>query len=101
MQEWVDVSPVTEFLPDTCRTVAVAGLSVVVFNLDGHFYGLEDCCTHDGGELSSGQIDAGKIVCPRHAAQFDIKTGAVLTPPAYEDIPTVSVRLHEGMVQVR
>ncbi|MGH8312562.1 MAG: nitrite reductase (NAD(P)H) small subunit [Gammaproteobacteria bacterium] len=44
----------------------------------------------------------GKVItCPRHGAQFDILTGEVLAPPAYEPVATFPVRVHEGMVQVK
>ena len=38
--------------------------------------------------------------CPRHGAQFDVRTGEVVTPPAYEPTTTFPVRVVEGMVQV-
>ena len=42
-----------------------------------------------------------EIVCPRHGAHFCVRTGAVTQPPAYEDVPTFAVRVHEGVVQVK
>lgn len=79
----------------------VDGASVVVFNLGGQYYAIEDVCTHDGGELASGTREGDVIVCPRHGARFSIKTGAVLAPPAYEPVATFPVRVENGMVQVR
>ena len=49
---------------------------IVVFHLDGEFYALDDCCTHDGGPLGQGDIVEGfAIRCPRHGAKFDIRDG--------------------------
>ncbi|MBF0296190.1 MAG: non-heme iron oxygenase ferredoxin subunit [Magnetococcales bacterium] len=101
MNEWVDVFSAADFPPGTWQTVDVDGLVTIVVNVDGNFYGLEDCCTHDGGYLSSGEVEGDEIICPRHGARFDIKTGAVLAPPAYEDINAVPVRVHQGVVQVK
>lgn len=101
MENWMDVQPTASFLPGTWQTVIVEGLPAVIFNLNGHFYGLEDCCSHDGGELSSGEVDGNEVICPRHGARFDIQTGAVLSPPAYEDIRRVSVRVNNGMLQAK
>lgn len=100
-QEWVDVVQVIHFPSDSMQTLVVDGQAVVVFNLDGHFYGLKDCCTHDGGDLSSGTLAGGEIICPRHGARFDVKTGMVRTPPAYEDVDVVEVRVHNDKVQVK
>jgi len=38
---------------------------------------------------------------PRHGARFDLRTGAVTAPPAYEPVAVFPVRVVDGMVQVR
>ena len=101
MSEWVDVAEASELTPGTWRSVDVDGTEVAVFNLDGAYYAIEDVCTHDGGILTGGAIEGDVIVCPRHGARFSIRTGAVLSPPAYEDVPTFPVRVSGGIVQVR
>ena len=40
------------------------------------------------------------MVCPRHGANFDIRTGAALTLPAYEPVETFPVRVENGMIKV-
>ena len=101
MSDWIDVSAQHEFPPGDWRSLDVDGTSVAVFNLEGKYYAIEDICTHDGGILTGGAIEGEQIVCPRHGARFSIKTGAVLTPPAYENVATFPVRIEDGMVQVR
>jgi 3-phenylpropionate/trans-cinnamate dioxygenase ferredoxin component len=101
MSEWIDVAAENELAPGTWRTIDVDGTDVAVFNLDGAYYAIEDVCTHDGGVLTGGEVDGDVIVCPRHGARFSIRTGEVLAPPAYEDVPTFPVRIEAGIVQVR
>ncbi len=101
MSDWIDVAPASEFAEGTCRKLDVDGVLVAVFDVDGEFFALEDVCTHDGGELTGGRFEGEVIECPRHGAQFNVKTGEVLAPPAYEPVPTLPVRVHEGIVQVR
>ncbi len=101
MTDWVDVARVQDIAPGRCKVVDVDDVMVAVFNLGGEFYAIEDVCTHDGGELASGEIDGEAIVCPRHGARFCIRTGAVLEPPAYEAVDTFPVRIVDGMVQTR
>lgn len=101
MADWVDVARVEDLPPGSTRVVDVDGALVAVFNLGGEYYAIEDVCTHDGGELASGALEGEEIVCPRHGARFNIKTGAVTAPPAYEPVATFPVRVHEGTVQVR
>ena len=101
MSDWVDVAPIKEFPTGESRVVDVDDVMIAVFNLGGEYYAIEDVCTHDGGELASGAVEGEEIICPRHGARFNIKTGDVMAPPAYEAVATFPVRLHEGMVQVR
>jgi 3-phenylpropionate/trans-cinnamate dioxygenase ferredoxin subunit len=101
MPDWTDVARAEDLPLGSRRVVDVDGTAVAVFNLDGRFYAIEDVCTHDGGELASGKLEDGVIVCPRHGARFSIKTGEVLAPPAYEDVAVFPVRVENGTVQVR
>ena len=101
MSDWVDVIKAADFEPGTWHTVDVDDVFIAVFNVDGEYYAIEDLCTHDGGELTGGEIVGKEIICPRHGARFDITTGEVLADPAYEDLSTFPVRVKNGMLQVR
>ena len=101
MAEWVDVAKTGEFAPGQWRVVDADGTRIVVFNLGGQYYAIEDVCTHDGGQLTGGLVEGEEIVCPRHGARFCIRTGAALTAPAYEPVATLPVRVENGVIQVR
>ena len=100
MPNYVKVAAVTEIPPGTKKIVEVAGVLVVVVNLDGQFYAVEDVCTHDGGPLGEGKLEGRQLVCPRHGARFDGRTGAALTMPAFEPVPTNEVRIEGDDVLV-
>ena len=101
MSDWVTVAPLDELKPGARKIVDVDGSQLLVFNLDGKYYAIEDVCTHDGGQLTGGEIEGDQIICPRHGARFCIRTGAALTAPAYEATATFPVRIENGQVQVR
>lgn len=101
MQDWISVATRDEFAPGERRVVETQGTRIVVFNLDGEFYAIEDMCTHDYAPLEDGAIEGDTIMCPRHGAKFCIKTGEALSPPAYEGITTFPVRVENGVVFVR
>lgn len=100
MSDWIDVVPEADFLPGTYRVVETDDVPILVFNLDGRYYAIENCCTHEEAELSDGVREGEEIVCPLHGARFSIVTGAVLTPPAYENLQTFPVRVTNGWVEV-
>lgn len=101
MSDWQRVAPVDEFPSGARRVVDLDGEPIAVFNLDDAYYAIEDRCSHDGGELASGAIEGHDIVCPRHGARFDLRTGAVAAPPALEAIATLPTRIEGGWVEVR
>ncbi len=75
--------------------------SVIVVRLsDGTLAALEDRCSHDDGELCTGKLEDDAVVCPRHGARFDPRTGEALTPPAYEPIERFPVRVRGGWIEV-
>jgi 3-phenylpropionate/trans-cinnamate dioxygenase ferredoxin subunit len=101
MEQWTVAARAGELAPGEHKIVDVDGTRMVLFNLEGAYYAIEDVCTHDGGALDGGCVKGDQIICPRHGARFCIKTGAALTPPAYEPVSTFPVRLLNGEIQVR
>ncbi len=90
---FVRVASTSEIRPGEKKIVEVDGLLVVVINLGGEYYAIEDVCTHDGGPLGEGKLEDGQIICPRHGSRFDVRTGAALPLPAFEPAPTFDVRV--------
>lgn len=76
------------------------GQPIVLFALGGEYYATGDVCTHDNGPLGDGDLEEYEIVCPRHGARFDIRTGKVLRFPAVKDIPIYPVRVMDGFIEV-
>ncbi len=101
MSEWTDVAPVSSLPPGSYKVIELDDTAIAVFNLGGDFHAIEDVCTHDGGVLTGGPVQEDQITCPRHGARFCIRTGAVLSPPAYEPVTIFPVRIVDDVVQVR
>jgi len=100
MSEWVDAGPVEEIGPGERATLMVEGVQVVVFNARGEFFALADECSHETYPLSDSEIEGEVVTCAKHGAQFSLRTGEDLTPPAYEPVATYPVRVNHGRVEV-
>ena len=98
----LDVCPLDELQPGEMKIVHAGQIALGVYNLDGQLYAIEDRCSHDDGPLCEGEFDVetGVVICPRHGANFDIRTGKALTLPAYEPVATYPVRVVDGIVKV-
>lgn len=96
--EFIEISPASE-LPNGERLfVEVADRPIVIFNIAGQFFAIGDVCTHDDGPLGDGDLEGYNIVCPRHGAEFDVRTGKVVQMPAVVDIPAYPIQVREGSI---
>jgi len=101
MSNFVPVCKVSELSDPGRLMVEVEDRLVALFHVGGKFYALDDVCTHDGGPLADGQLVGFTIACPRHGAQFDIRTGRVLSMPATRDTVAHEVKVEGDQVLVR
>lgn len=101
MSDWIAVGRENEISPGSYKVVLADDVPIAVFNVDGEFHAIEDVCTHDGGMLTGGEIEGCEVICPRHGARFDIRSGEALTPPAYEPTESFPVKIEDGIVYTR
>ena len=67
--------------------------AIIIVEVQGKVYAIGDICSHDDGRLEDGLIDDHCIVCPRHGAEFDIRTGEAKSMPAVVGIPTYPIEV--------
>jgi nitrite reductase/ring-hydroxylating ferredoxin subunit len=102
---------VSEVPPGSRRCVEVGGRAIVVFNVDGEFYGLRDRCPHRGAPLSGGTLVGGAVTaaepgaydpgrrllkCPWHGWEFDLESGKSWIDPAGSRVRTYEVGVEPG-----
>lgn len=73
----LDVADVPE---GTCRRAAYPPFDVLVSNVGGRFFAIEDACNHAGVSLASGTLEGHRVTCPAHGYVFDARTGQLLLP---------------------
>lgn len=98
--EFVEIAPVSD-LPNGERLfVDLSDKPIVIFNIAGQLFAIGDVCSHDDGPLGDGLLEDHNIVCPRHGAEFDVRTGKAVAMPAVIDIPAYPVKLVGGNIFV-
>jgi 3-phenylpropionate/trans-cinnamate dioxygenase ferredoxin subunit len=98
--EYIVFCAVDEIAPGTREVFDLDQGSILVFNVAGTFYAIENRCSHEEVELDRGQLDGCVLECPKHGATFDLASGEALTPPAYSPIKIYPVRIIDGQLQV-
>lgn len=98
---FVPVTRASELSPGAMTWVALDRERVLIANVDGCFYALQDSCGHRQAPLSKGTLEGHVIECPLHFARFDVRTGKLLTGPAAADVPTYQVLVDGDAVCVK
>jgi nitrite reductase/ring-hydroxylating ferredoxin subunit len=101
MPELVKIAETNDLPPGKAAAFDVGGQRIAVFNVDGTFYAIEDTCPHSGGPLSEGQVQGTKVTCPWHEADFDLRTGEVLGPPAFEGVKSYRIVVEGNDIKVQ
>ena len=98
--DYVAVGSVEELKDGDRLFVDIDGKPVVVLKIAGQYYAIADVCSHDEGPVGEGEIEGFEIICPRHGARFDIRSGRVLALPAFVDIPAYPVRIVGDQIEL-
>jgi nitrite reductase/ring-hydroxylating ferredoxin subunit len=72
---------VSDVPPGEMRKFIVKKRWVVIANVEGRFHAMDGRCSHMGGDLSKGELKDHVIQCPIHGAEYDIRTGKMLSGP--------------------
>ncbi len=78
-----------EIAPGSGKMIEVGDQEVALFNFGGEFYAISDLCPHRGASLAEGFLEAGKVFCPWHCFDFNLKTGECSM------VPSLRVRTYE------
>lgn len=78
----LEVGKVDEFPLGKMKHVEVNGREIVISNIGGKFYAMDDRCGHMNARLSMGNVsNDGIVTCPFHGARFDATTGKKIKEP--------------------
>ena len=75
MPEFIECAKKSEIPEDTGKLVEVNDKPIPLFKIDGKVHAIYAICPHQGGPLDEGGVTDGKVMCPWHGWEFDVKTG--------------------------
>jgi 3-phenylpropionate/trans-cinnamate dioxygenase ferredoxin subunit len=76
------------------------GESICVARIGDEVFAISDTCSHSDASLAEGDITDFKIECWLHGAEFDLRTGEALTPPAVTPVKRYSVSVDGDSVTI-
>jgi 3-phenylpropionate/trans-cinnamate dioxygenase ferredoxin subunit len=78
----------------------ISGRKILVCHTRDGIFALDNVCTHAYARMTEGRLRGTRLICPLHAACFDVRDGRVLAPPAQQPLATHALRLLDGMIEV-
>ncbi|MCJ7626281.1 MAG: non-heme iron oxygenase ferredoxin subunit [Anaerolineaceae bacterium] len=98
--EYYQIAEIHEIPPGERLFLEIDDIALIVFNINGEYFALDDMCTHDYGSLGEAEIEDYRVTCPRHGAKFDIRTGEALSLPAVKRLSTYPIRIVDGIIEI-
>ena len=90
----------TDVQPSQMAAFDVDGKRVAVANVGGTFHAFDDTCTHMQCSLAEGTLEGTTVTCPCHGSEFDVRTGAVLAPPAVQPVKSYRVQVEGEALKI-
>lgn len=100
MSNLIEVAKTGDLEPGEGKLVEIDEKEIALFNCDGTYYAIDNECTHVGGPLCEGELEGDKVICPWHGAEYDLKTGEVLGPPAQESVRSYKVVVEGDSIKI-
>jgi 3-phenylpropionate/trans-cinnamate dioxygenase ferredoxin subunit len=87
--------------PGELAAFDIGGTRIAVANVDGQLFAIDEMCTHERCSLvEEGTLEGPVLTCGCHGAQFDVRTGQVLAPPALEPLRVYPLHVDRGEIIV-
>ena len=81
-ESYVEAAKVNEIPSGKMKHVELNGKEIVVSNVNGKYYAMDDRCGHMNALLSMGNLSNDNLVtCPFHGARFDVTNGKKVKEP--------------------
>jgi NADPH-dependent 2,4-dienoyl-CoA reductase/sulfur reductase-like enzyme/nitrite reductase/ring-hydroxylating ferredoxin subunit len=92
-QQEFAAAKLSELKDGEMKQVSAGGTEILLARVGDKCYAVGAHCTHYGAPLVEGVLSGERIVCPWHHACFDVKTGNLEEPPAFDALPRFEVRI--------
>ena len=94
----VKICSLDKVKPGKMQRFSVNHNAILVANVDGTIFAVDDMCTHEDASLYRGALKGDCVECPLHGSHFDLKTGQPKGEPATIPIKTYPVTIKDNSV---
>ena len=73
---------------------------VCLVKIKEEVFAVEDTCSHSEASLSEGELNGYRIECWLHGAEFDLRTGEAVVPPAVAPLKSFIVERNSDQLLI-
>lgn len=98
MSEYIKIAEIKDFLKNQMQVFDVEGQEILVINVEGELFAIENRCPHMGYPLFFGSLEGDTLTCGFHSAKFNVRTGKSLGPVTSESLKTFPVKIQNSSI---
>ena len=91
----VKITEAENLNPGQMLGIIVEGKNILIANIDGVLYAIDNKCSHEDAILYNGALKQDCVECPLHGSRFSFKTGKPMEEPATEPVNTYIINKQE------
>lgn len=97
---FIDIASVHDLPIGTTKRFSTEHGDILLANVEGKIYAVDDMCTHEDSSLSLGCLKGELVYCTLHGSRFNVRTGEPMEEPATEALQCYSVRIQNDRIEV-
>lgn len=98
---YIEIAQIKEIPKNSMKRLNVKGKDILLVNIDGKFYAVEDRCPHMGYPLYFGSLEGEVLTCGFHYAKFNVRTGNSLGHATDEPLKTLRIRVQNSAILIK
>ena len=93
------IGVVQDFASGSMKTLSIQGQEYLISNIEGTVYAIDGLCPHAQGRIAEGRLVGTVAVCPKHGAEFDVRTGKNLKKPHFPFAKAADLRSYKVSIE--
>jgi len=98
--DFIDLMASSDLPSGTTKKVATSCGNVLLANVEGKVYAVDDMCTHEDSSLSLGCLKGELVSCTLHGSRFNVRTGKPMEEPATLALNRYPVRIRNQRIEI-
>jgi len=98
--DFIDLMASSSLPIGTTKKVSVADDDILLVNVEGKLYAVDDMCTHEDSSLSLGCLKGELVSCTLHGSRFNVRTGEPMEEPATLALRRYPIRIRNERIEI-